>query len=590
MTRRYYEEEMRYLHEAAKAFADAHPEQARYLNIDSVTDRDPYVERLFEGFAFLSGRIHERLDDEMPEYTESLLQLLAPHFLKPLPAVSIVEFQTKPGLVQDTTTLERGLEVRSDPVGTENVRCRFTTTQDVRLQPLHLDDVALRYHADNTSSVQLRFGLDRGATLDALDLDPLRLYFHADAPTASTMHLFCTRHVTHVTASADGGAASTSVRGQEWVQPGGLDEDDGLLPYAASTFPGSRLLQEYLWFRRKFWFVDLKGLDRLDASDDAEALEVEVFFDRPYPEERRFERENVRLHCTPVVNLFSADAEPIRVRGETHEHRVVPSVHARKGMVAYDVQKVVGIEEATGNRHEYSPFLSFDHTRGGPRTNGVPARYYTTSRRIGPADHPEIYLSLSDAQMQALTEIPAETLSIELRCTNGSLPREALKEGMIRHLAPDVPSIVTPHNLTQPTLIEHPPHQDESDFFWKLISHWSFNYRSVASRDALTGLLDLYEWSGSSANRRRLQGIRRVDWTPTESIQHGAVLRGTEVTVEIEDGHFADEGDLCLFGLVLSRFLSMYATLNSFVHLTLVTSPSEKRYTWTPNRGARPTL
>lgn len=589
MTRRYYEEEMRYLHEAAKAFADAHPEQARYLNIDSVTDRDPYVERLFEGFAFLSGRIHERLDDEMPEYTESLLQLLAPHFLKPLPAVSIVEFQTEPGLVQETTTLERGLEVRSDPVGPENVRCRFTTTQDVRLQPLRLDDVALRYHSDNTSSVQLRLGLERGATLGALDLDPLSLYFHADAPTASTMHLFWTRHVTHVTASADGGA-TTAVRGQEWVEAGGLSEEDGLLPYAPSTFPGSRLLQEYLWFRRKFWFVNLKGLSRLDASDDAATLEVEVFFDRPYPEERRFERENVRLHCTPVVNLFPADAEPIRVRGETYEHRVVPSVHARKGMVAYDVQTVVGIEEASGNRHEYTPFLSFDHALDGPRANGAPARYYTTSRRVGPADHPEIYLSLSDAQMQALTEIPAETLSIELRCTNGSLPREALKEGMIRHLAPDVPNIVTPRNLTQPSLIEYPPHQGEPDYFWKLISHWSFNYRSVATRDALTGLLQLYDWTGSSANRRRLRGIRRVDASPTESIQRGAVLRGTEVTVEVEDGHFADEGDLCLFGLVLSRFLAMYATLNSFVHLTIVTSPSEKRYTWTPNRGARPTL
>src|SRR5690606_38985717 len=60
MSRRYFEEEMRYLHEAGKAFAQAYPEQARYLNVDSVTDRDPYVERLFEGFAFLTGRIRER--------------------------------------------------------------------------------------------------------------------------------------------------------------------------------------------------------------------------------------------------------------------------------------------------------------------------------------------------------------------------------------------------------------------------------------------------------------------------------------------------------------------------------------------------
>lgn len=589
MSRRYYEEEMRYLQEAAKIFADAHPEQARYLNIDSLSDRDPYVERLFEGFAFLCGRIHKRLDNEMPEYTESLIRLLYPHFLKPVPALTIMEFRAEPGGVQETTTLKRGFEVRSDPVGEENVRCRFTTTQDVRLQPFRIDDVSFNYSSNNTSSARLRFVLDRGVMLPQLDLDPLRLYFHADSSIASTLHLFFTRRVTHVSCSADDGT-STSMRGQEWVQPGGLGDEDGLLPYEPDTFDGFRLLQEYLCFRRKFWFVDLKGLNRLEASGDASGFEVEVFFDRPYPEQRRVEPDNVRLHCAPAVNIFSVDAEPIRIDGEASEYRVVPSYSDRNSMVAYDVQKVIGTEEVTGHRHEYTPFLSFQHHRNDRLVAGGDGRHYTTSRRIGPADQPEIYLSLSDAHMQALANIPAETLSIELRCTNGNLPREALQEGMVRHLKSDVPSITEPRNLTQPTLIQYPPSQRETNFFWKLISHWSFNYRSVANRDALVGLLTLYDWTESGANRRRLQGIRDVRWGPKEQIQHGAVLRGTEVTIEVEEGHFADEGDLCLFGLVMSRFLSMYATINSFVHLIVVTNPSEKRYEWTPSRGTRPNL
>ncbi len=590
MTRRYFEEEMRYLHEAAKDFAEAHPEQARYLNIDSVSDRDPYVERLFEGFAFLSGRIHKRLDNEMPEYTESLIQLLYPHVLKPVPALSIAAFDVEPGLVQETKVLERGLEVRSEPVGTENVRCRFTTTQDVRLQPIRLKESELRYAPDDTSSVRLRFTLDRGINYNDLDLSPLRLYFQADAPMASSMHLFFTRHVTHVKVSTPDGEQTTSMRGQQWVQPAGLTPEEGVLPYEPSTFDGFRLLQEYMCFRRKFWFVDLTGLDRLDAPDDADAFEVEVFFNRPYPEERRFTTDNVQLHCTPIVNLFETDAEPIRIDGEVGEHRVIPSMRYRTSVEAYDVQKVVGMEDATGNRHEYKPFFSFQHRPKNGRTNGEQGRFYTTSRRVGPADRPEIYLSLSDVHLRALSDIPAETLSLELRCTNGSLPREVLTEGMINRLAPDVPNIAEPRNLTQPTLIQRPPNQEESDFFWKLISHWSFNYQSVASKDALVGLLELYDWTASGANRRRLSGIRDVHWEPKETIEHGAVLRGAEVTIEIEEGHFSDEGDLCLFGLVLSRFFAMYATINSFVHLTIVTNPSEKRYQWTPNRGARPNL
>lgn len=588
MIRRYFEEEMRYLQEAATVFAEAHPEQARFLDVDSVSDRDPYVERLFEGFAFLTGRIHERLDNEMPEYTESLIQLLYPHFLKPIPALSIVEFTPEPGLVQETTVLDRGLEVQSEAVGDENAQCRFTTTQDVRLQPLRLEDTSLRYSGDNTSSIELRFTLDRGINYNRLDLSPLRLYFMADAATASTMHLFCTRHVSHVKVSTPEETHVRALRGQQWVTPGGLAEDEGLLPYGPQTFSGFRLLQEYLCFRRKFWFVDLHGFNQLEVPEDVEAIDVEIFFNQTYPGERRFERENIRLYCTPVVNIFETDAEPIRVSGEVGEHRVIPSSRYPNSIDTYDVQAVVGVEEATGNRHEYEPFFAFQHSRNGQAGEGQ-GRFYTTSRRVGPAGRPEVYLSLSDAQLKTLAEVPAETLSLEIRCTNGTLPRETLKEGMITQLAPDVPDIAEPRNLTQPTLIRYPPTQEDANFFWKLISHWSLNYQSVATTESLGGLLQLYNWTDGNANRRRLDGIRNVKWSPKEVMDNGAVLRGSEVTIEVEDGHFADEGDLCLFGLVMSHFFSMYATINSFAHLVIITTPSEKRYEWTP-RGTRPNL
>ena len=99
MIQRYYEDELRYLYQAGKEFARTHPGIARYLHIDSESkeDRDPYVERLFEGFAFLTGRIRERLDDELPELTESLCSMLWPHLLRPVPSLAVVEFRPRPG-------------------------------------------------------------------------------------------------------------------------------------------------------------------------------------------------------------------------------------------------------------------------------------------------------------------------------------------------------------------------------------------------------------------------------------------------------------------------------------------------------------
>ena len=71
LTLRYFDAEMRYLREAAKEFAQTHPDRAAMLDHDKAGTPDPYVERLFEGFAFSVGRLREKIDDDLPELTEA---------------------------------------------------------------------------------------------------------------------------------------------------------------------------------------------------------------------------------------------------------------------------------------------------------------------------------------------------------------------------------------------------------------------------------------------------------------------------------------------------------------------------------------
>ena len=362
---------MRYLREAGRAFAQAHPDQARFLNVDSVADRDPYVERLFEGVAFLTGCVHERLDDELPQYTEGLLSLLHPHFLKPVPSLTIVAFEPKRGLVGKTRVFAAGTEVRSAPVGPEKTICRFRTAQPVRVQPLALREAQVHRVPAGTSSARLRFAL-------------------ADAAQASTMHHFFTRHVRAVTfreaAGRSGAPPPTSdltLCGQQWVQPVGFARASSLLPYGPRTFQAFRLLHEYMCFPRRFWFADVRGLERFQSSaGDAKAFDVEVHFDRAYPEDKLFRAENVRLGCAPAVNLFDEDAEPIRLEGLTPDYRVVPCARRCRSVQTYDVRTVTGIENETGRRRTYTRFFSFAHhapprsrrRRAGALRAGAPSR------------------------------------------------------------------------------------------------------------------------------------------------------------------------------------------------------------------------
>ena len=598
--REYYDEEYRYLDEAGREFARAFPQRAHFLNITQLDDRDPYVERLFEGVAFLNGRIREKLDDELLELTQSLLGLLWPHFLRPIPSLSILEFDTVPGSFQEPVTIERGTEVASRPVS-DGYICRFQTCYDVRLRPIILVEAAL----EGSSSIRFRFqiggGIDYKTLFSTDDVDPLddyrkglcrsiRLFLHdVEQPTASALYLYLTWYVQRVVIRSGPGDPGVVLEGREGIQVAGFSPEEELLPYTDNSFPGYRVLQEYFSYPRKFFFFDMLGFEQLQASDRTESFEVQVFFDRPFPVDKRFATDNFRLHCTPVVNLLHTEAQPRVVNHESTEYKV----NAPEGCEIYSVNRVESIVSGTMDRRTYVPFYSFEHnirSGTGPETSNF---YYHTINRLAIRRNDEgqtetyqnTYISIvpPDEEFDALKE---ETLLIEATCTNGTWARE-LKEGSISSPVSDsrVPEFVRFRNLTQPTRILYPPLQESLE--WRFISHLALNYLSINNPEAMRGILELYDWSveqgNREINRQHISSIRNVTARPQDIVYQDSVIRGTSIAVEIARENFADEGDIYLFGLVMERFLREYASINSFIQLTLISHDSkEELFKWTP--------
>ena len=113
--KKYFEREYNYLQIAGENFARKHQELGSMLRMSEKQRKDPMVERLFEAFSFLSGRIHERLDDDIPEFTSGMLELLFPHFLRPFPSTAILEVKPIPAAVTKPVLVERGSEVQTPP-------------------------------------------------------------------------------------------------------------------------------------------------------------------------------------------------------------------------------------------------------------------------------------------------------------------------------------------------------------------------------------------------------------------------------------------------------------------------------------------
>jgi len=152
-----------HLRELSGEFARRYPKIAGRLQLEGDRCEDPHTERVIEAFAFLAARIHRKLDDEYPEIATSLLDVVYPHYLQPIPASTIVQFQTdraRPELAR-RYTVERHQAVHSPAV--QGVECRFRTCYPVELLPLSL--TAARLELTSGSEHLRRLATDAAAVL-----------------------------------------------------------------------------------------------------------------------------------------------------------------------------------------------------------------------------------------------------------------------------------------------------------------------------------------------------------------------------------------------------------------------------------------
>src|SRR5215475_11475278 len=114
----YYERELSFLRQIGAEFAVKYPKIASRLLLEADKCEDPHVERLIQAFAFLAGRVHHKIDDEFPEISESLLGILYPHYLQPIPSMSIAQFRMDPDQAQLSAAYEikRGSQLFTKPI------------------------------------------------------------------------------------------------------------------------------------------------------------------------------------------------------------------------------------------------------------------------------------------------------------------------------------------------------------------------------------------------------------------------------------------------------------------------------------------
>jgi type VI secretion system protein ImpG len=567
----YYQDELTYLRELGAEFARANPKLAPFLGREAA---DPDVERLLEGFSFLVARLRQRLDDELPELSHSLIRLLWPHYLRPIPPLTIMAFDAAPAATQGIVRIPGGAQVRSRPI--DGVSCVFATCYDVDVFPFAIAGVEI----DNRpSSARMVFRLKPvgKATLGALRGGTIRIFlnFDRDAQLGRILLLWLLRYVQEINCSTESGARIRLGPGQ--LRAAGYSEAERVLPWPSNTFAGFQSLQEYLTFPAKFMFVELTGLEAI-ASEGGRTLTAAIEFNRAFPDQLRVSDANLRLNCVPAINLFANDADPIRIDQTKSEYRVRPTGGGNYSL--HSILEVSGFKQGRSERQVYPPFESFRHDLPGDPAGGVFYRERLRPAIVGKGA--DTYISFC-TRLDALTDPGAEVVSLRLNCTNGPIA-ERTPIGGIDQPTADIPSQVTFNNIA--TVTPEIPAPIGDNLLWRLVANLARNYGSYFDIGALRDALALYDFR-SAANvqsRRRLEllleGLLSFETEDGDTVVRGVPMRLRRVTLIASESKLGGEGELFMLGSILDAFFASYASVNDLHKFAIRAVETRVEYEW----------
>jgi type VI secretion system protein ImpG len=611
----HYNIELAHLRQTGAEFAQQFPKIAGRLALDRGAKEicpDPFVERLLEGFAFLTARVHLKLDAEFPRFTQAILETIYPHYLCPTPSMAVVRFE--PAQLTEGFLMPRGTALKS-PIGPdEHTPCEYRTAHEVKLWPIRI--VEARYFTRDIAQVELPKGLAGRAAfrirlespsdvpLKAIPLDKLTFFLRGtdELPVAIYEQIFSQGSSVIVRGLTAERVKPTVVLPRANLRRVGFREEEALLPCGPRGFSGYRLLHEYFACPQRFLFFEIDGLEEAIRRFDGEQFDLIILLnEQDVRLENRVDATNFELFCTPVINLFPRRTDRIILEDRVSEFHVVVDKTRPVDFEVYQIETVTGHGEGAEEHQPISPFyLARDLDLGISAfytVNRVPRVLSEKERKFGQATSyagDEVFLSLVDSS-NAPYRSDLQQLSVKALCSNRHLPIQmAVGVGRTDFTLDVHAPVATVKCVTTPTP-PRPPFA-EGARAWRIINHLSLNYLSLLDHPggegavALRDLLGLYAEPGNAYLRKQIKGMRSVR---TKQIVRRvttpgpiAFARGLEIDLQFDESAFEGTG-VFLIGAVLEQFFARYVSLNSFTETVIRTDQRGEIMRWPIQLGSR---
>ncbi|HDR9204395.1 type VI secretion system baseplate subunit TssF [Burkholderia vietnamiensis] len=597
----HFERELGLLRRSTRTFAELYPKIAARLAMSGEHSDDPHVERLLQSFALMCARHDIRLEDEVPEFTHALIDTIHGAFLRPFPSCAMAQFRVD----RDSKQTEPRIVPRGTQLVAPNSRLVFRTAADVTLVPLTVSGV--RYATSTVAPMQTTLPADTTGILSfTLELTAPSAQFSI-APDMLRLHLAGEREV--VAALADGvlmhaTRAFVELDGNgRWrrmdmpLAAAGFDDADALLaPPRDNAIAPFHLLMEYGAFPARFDNLDLNLARLKRLAVGARRITLHLALAGIHPDSRRAQRliaasaDNLRLFCTPVVNLFSSNAEPIETKAGQAYYALKP--FSLKTAATTEIWSVDQVRITTAQGAALlAPFESLQHALGAapgpywivlrdearrapklPFEPGKPGQEALRGQATGArADGLRgLELALVNARGEPVDPAAQRQLDIVLSCTNGNLADMRERQLAVR----DGDSGDEIELLAQPSASPAPILRRGD--LWELLS-WLVPQAARLNAEELNEFKRFctrFDMSAPDAGRRfdalvslSTERVRR--WMPGKPAS--AFVQGLEVRLVIDEQRFV-QFSLAGLGRVMDRLFSPYVPVTSFVQIVLVSA------------------
>lgn len=545
----YFQEEWHQLQQDAKEFAEQYPQEAQALYLDASYGRDPYVDHLLKGCAYLSAQLHKRLDDESYALPEQLLANICPALVEDIPAYAIAQYHRRGAR---SGVLPCADPLISAPLGEDKVICQFKTTHAIVVHGLSITQCSC------PSDHELVLIVEAAPYMEGESLTELPIYLNMPYDKAS----FCFYMMNQKLKAAYYGCGESRIpllcEAASSIYQYTLSEtaDSGLLAY--------QYLLDYFCFMPKYLMIALVP-EGQEWTIRAGKMEIRLEFDASWPSRYIPKHQDLALNCVPIVNRYEKNCEPIIYDHKQYHYTLTPDRQSLHAVRLLSVLTVTGRVQKTGE---------LIHYRALRLMQGESEPYYVLSRKETEAEYATYYLSCQSSQFQE------QIVSVSAYVCNGHRPHDDIRIG---DLSTKRGSEMSASTLMRPTPCVKRPDQRYSQ---TLLNYVTLTLQSLTSVSVLKETLKCFNWTRDPAHSKRIEGIKAITMDARLKLSKGLVRHEQEMTMILDKSYYSSVSDLYLFATVLHIFFSFHAPLDEELSLVIKLYPSQEVIRWKPLRKA----